>query len=398
LRVSPTDAQAPVAAAARSRAIELAVHEDLAEIEEEWRRFEQEADATVFQSFAWLGAWQRHIGRRRGVRPLIVTGRDAEGELLILLPLALAPGRVRRLTFLGGDLCDYNAPLLSKGFPEAVPPARFRELWADICRLLQERPEHRFDLVELTKMPKSVGGQANPFAEFDVRLHPSGAHLAQLHGTWDEYYQAKRSSATRRRDRTKRKRLGEYGAVQFITPRESGEIACTFTTLIEQKSRSFARMGVANIFAPPGHREFYLDLATDPRARNLVHVSRLEVGETWAAVNLGLMFHGTYYHVLSSYDDGEVSRYGPGGAHLRDLIAYAIANGCGVFDFTVGDEPYKLEWSDRSIDLYDHVTAASLCGWPVMLGMRGWRQLKRTIKQTPLLWTLFSRLRSAIGA
>jgi CelD/BcsL family acetyltransferase involved in cellulose biosynthesis len=229
-------------------------------------------------------------------------------------------------------------------------------------------------------------------------VHPSGAHLAVLQGTWDEYYKAKRSSGTRRRDRTKRKRLGEFGAVQFVTPRDSGEIARTLETLIEQKSRSFARMGVANIFAPPGYRELYFDLAIDPRTRDLVHISRLDVGDTWAAANLGLMFHGTYYHVLSSYDDGEISRYGPGAAHLRDLMAHAIANGCQAFDFTVGDEPYKLEWSDRSISLYDHVAPATLRGWPIALGMRGWRQFKRTIKQTPLLWSLFSRLRSAIGA
>jgi CelD/BcsL family acetyltransferase involved in cellulose biosynthesis len=396
--VSPTVARASTAGATRPLAIALQVHEDLASIEAEWRHFEQDADATVFQSFTWLSAWQRNIGRRKGVRPLIVTGRHADDGLLFLIPLALTPGHVRRLTFLGSDLCDYNAPILGGKFSEAVPPARFRELWADICRLLQAQPRHRFDLVELTKMPKSVGGQPNPFADLDVGVHPSGAHLTQLHGTWDEYYQAKRSSATRRRDRSKRKRLGEFGAVRFITPHESDEVARTLETLIEQKSRAFARMGVANIFAPPGCREFYLDLATDPRAQSIVHISRLDVGETWAAVNLGLMFHGTYYHVLSSYDDGEISRYGPGAAHLRDLIAYAIGNGCRAFDFTVGDEPYKLEWSDRSISLYDHVAPATLRGWPVALGMRGWRQLKRAIKQTPALWALFSRLRSAIGA
>jgi len=49
-----------------------------------------------------------------------------------------------------------------------------------------------------------------------VRLNPSGAYVIDLHATWVEFYQAKRSSATRRGDRTKRKRLGaQYDARRF---------------------------------------------------------------------------------------------------------------------------------------------------------------------------------------
>ena len=83
--------------------------------------------------------------------------------------------------------------------------------------------------------------------------------------------------------------------------------------------------------------------------RGLVHVSRLDVGSTWSAINLGLMFRGTYCHVLASYDDGETSRFGAGVAHLRELMRYSIERGLKHFDFTIGDERYKLEWSDRTL-------------------------------------------------
>jgi CelD/BcsL family acetyltransferase involved in cellulose biosynthesis len=246
-------------------------------------------------------------------------------------------------------------------------------------------------------MPEFVGAQSNPFTRLDVGLNPSGAHLMNLHGTWDEFYQAKRSSATRRRDRTKRKRLGEFGEVRFITPQQPDDIARTLGTLVEQKSKAFARMGVANIFSPPGHQDFFFELATHPRTRHLVHVSRLEVGTTWAAANLGLIFGGRYYHVLASYDDGELSRFGPGAAHLRDLLCYAIECGLHCFDFTIGDERYKLEWSERTLCLYDLLAPTTARGWPLAALARGRRRLTRTIKQNPILWTTFSRLRAALG-
>ena len=68
-------------------------------------------------------------------------------------------------------------------------------------------PRLRHDWIELEKMPQMVGAQANPFMSLDVIANASGAHLTQLSDDWDTFYFAKRSSATRRRDRPKRRHL-----------------------------------------------------------------------------------------------------------------------------------------------------------------------------------------------
>ena len=383
--------QAPPAASGRIR---LTVCEDIEALAETWQAFEQTADATAFQSFAWLSLWHRHVGAPAQVRPAIVLGHGEDGALAFIVPLAVSSGPIRRLTFLGTSLSDYNAPLLAPGFADALTRESFLGLWAEIRAALQRRPNLRHDIVELTKMPAQVGGQPNPFLYLDSTLNPSGAHLTHLSGTWEEFYTAKRSSATRRRDRTKRKRLGEIGEVRYVEPQETDALTETVTTLFEQKSRAFARMGVQDLFAHSGHCAFYLALATEPRARDFVHVSRLDVGATKAAVNLGLRFHDDYYHVLASYDAGEVSRFGPGAAHLRDLLQQAIEKGLTRFDFTIGDEPYKLEWSDTLVTLYDHVSAASLKGWPLVTLSRAFWRLKRFIKQTPVLWAAYTSLRA----
>ena len=393
-------ASARDAAPATQPAIEITVHHQLDDAEREWRQFEQSADCTAFQSFDWLAAWCRHIGPLTRTRPAVVVGRHAD-ETLFILPLAVTPGAVRRLTWLGSDLCDYNGPLLAKACSSQLTPERFRDLWHEICRRLQSDARTRHDLVALTKMPERVGaqgGQANPFLALSTGLNPSNAYVTDLFGTWTEYYDAKRSSSTRRRDRSKLKRLGEIGEVRFVTPPDRGEIERSMDMLVEQKARSFARMGVANMFARPGWSEFFAAVATDERTRDLVHVSRLDVGAGWAAINLGLKFRDTYYHVLASYDDGETSRFGAGAAHLRELLRYSIEHGLKHFDFTIGDERYKREWSDRTIMLYDHVAAASVRGLPASAMVHGHRRLKRFIKQNEALWSVFSRARAAIGS
>ncbi len=371
--------------------IHLSIHHELGSIEPEWRAFEAIADCTAFQTFDWLAAWQRHIGARNGVGPAIVSGRSG-ARMLFLMPLAVEPGLVRRLTFLGSDLCDYNAPLLAPDFARHVSRDRFPVLWRDIVAALQAR--RSFDLIDFSKMPETIGGAANPLLALGTALNPSGAHATRLHGPWEEFYTAKRSSATRRRDRTKRKRLSDLGEVRFVVPERRDDIAFTLDTLIAQKTKAFARMGVGDIFARPGQREFYLDVAANAR---LVPMSRLEVGSTVAATNLGLSFRGRYYYLLASYDDGPTSRFGPGMALLHDLMRRAIELKFDAFDFTIGDENYKLDWSDTELRLYDHVSAASVRGMPSVMLARTKRGLKRRIKQTPLLWRAVTKARALAG-
>src|SRR5215470_16787904 len=150
--------------------LQLTICEDLDALAAEWRTFEHAADGTVFQTFDWLSLWHRHIGAPAGVRPAIVLGRAHDGKLAFLLPLAVAPGAVRRLTFLGDDLCDYNAPLIAPGFFARAEAADFRALWRDIRGRLQRVPQLKHDLVELTKMPETIGVNANPFLALETRL------------------------------------------------------------------------------------------------------------------------------------------------------------------------------------------------------------------------------------
>ena len=381
-------------ATATHAGIELSLHEDMDAVAEEWCAFEAHADLTPFQKFGWLGAWQRNIGVLQGARPAIVFGRSHAGELLFILPLSVdRDGFLRRLTWLGADLADYNAPLLAPAFSHIVAPNEFTPLWRAVVSLINGCSRLGFDLVELRKMPETVGTQRNPFMDLAVTPNASGAHRSALAENWESYY-GKRSSATRRRDRTKLNRLAAHGEVSFVEPDEPGDIERTLETLFDQKARSFARMGVRDLFSRPGHRDFYLDIALNPALRDTVHVSRLQVGDEIAATNLGLTMRGCYYYLLASYQDSELARFGPGAAHLRELLRTAIERGFHHFDFTIGDESYKRDWCDEELKLFDHAAAQRAIALPVVAAKAMLLGAKRTIKQTPFLWRHFSKARS----
>jgi CelD/BcsL family acetyltransferase involved in cellulose biosynthesis len=380
--------------------LRVCIYTGMESVECLWRSFEQTADCTAFQTFDWLAAWHRNIGRREQTLPAIVVGSDADGQIVFILPLAVESKRsVRRLCWLGQDLCDYNAPLLAPDFSQRISPDRFVTLWRSLQQHLQSEPALRHDWIELEKMPQTVGGQINPFTSLAVTPNPNSAHLTQLTGDWKTFYFEKRSSATRRHDRAKHKHMAEFGKVRFQNAIAHDEQRRTLETLMDQKSRAFARQGIADMFARPGCREFFLELISSPTARNLVHLSRIDIGSDCAATNFGIVFGDCYYHVLASYDqDIAASRYGPGALHLRELMAHAIERGLRRFDFTIGDERYKLEWCDVHVPLFDYTVATTGRGWPARCASAVRRRLKRFIKHSPLAWSLVGRLRSAVGS
>ena len=103
-------------------------------------------------------------------------------------------------------------------------------------------------------------GKIRAFYVDNSSAFQASAYLTGLGNNWESFYLEKRSSATRRRDRTKRKRLGDMGEVHYLTPADKTGIEETLAVLVEQKSRAFARMGVSNLFDRPGVRDFFIDL------------------------------------------------------------------------------------------------------------------------------------------
>src|SRR5262249_23468058 len=215
-REAPSAPAAGLVGRAARTGLMFSVHSKLAAIEREWRAFEQTGALTAFQSFDWLARWQRHIGSRQGTQPVAVFGRNLDGNLLFILPLALERRYlVRQLCWLGGDLCDYHAPIISERLRAHLGNDGFAPVWHDILALLRTSPRFRFDAIDLRQMPGTIGGEANPFVDLNVTLHPSGAHIAKLCDDWETFYASKRSAATRRNDRKKLKQMAARGEVGY---------------------------------------------------------------------------------------------------------------------------------------------------------------------------------------
>ncbi len=368
----------------------FSVHTDFSSVEAIWRQFEETADCFAFQTFDFLATWYTEIGCRSSIDVQIVVAWGLDAVPIMILPLGIEKsGFARKLTWLGNDVSDYNAPLLSPSFSRHVSSGQFAAIWPDIVSLL---PPH--DWVEMLRQPDLVNEQANPLLELPTQLNASGAHMTKLGEDFEAYYQAKRNSKARSHLRNRRKKLEALGETLFVHPRTKEEVTASIDKLVRLKTASLSAMGAPNFLKKPGHEAFYKSLASNQIGEGLVYVSHLQVGGDYVAGVWGLVHKKRFYYLLASYDGPTYGRFKPGVQALVETMRWATDQGIEIFDFTVGDESYKDKWCEIHIDLHDHLAAQNVRGSLALLETKLFLALKRKIKQTPLFWTTFTRLRA----
>ncbi len=375
--------------------LSLRLYADLAQVKSLWQQFETSAALTPFQTSAWAYQWMAHIGLLEKVKPVVVVASDAAGPLFILA-LQIEPSVLRKLTWLGSDLNDYNCPIIAADYSARAKGLSMPDVWRQIFKLINAQPGLQHDFIRLEKMPELICGQANPMLSLHTHLNASHAYRTPMLGGWEAFYNAKRSGSSKSKDRYNRKKLATIAEPHLVCPEDSAGIRTVVDLLMEQKGKRFAQMGVSNLFEKPGHADFYRAIANDQR--ELIHVSKLQVGETIAATNLGITFRGAYYYILTSYGQGETMRFSPGTVLMQDVMKLFCEKGFEAFDFTIGDEPYKMEYCDTKIALYDHMDASTMQGRAALAYLSAFQSTKRYIKQTPVLWNAYAKLRGAFAS
>lgn len=161
--------------------------------------------------------------------------------------------------------------------------------------------------------------------------------------TWADYSEflgtrnRKHASDSRRR---RRKLTEELGAPAFTLRSTRPE---DLDLCLRWKSEKCLAAGVHDPFENPAHRAFFHELLE----RGMLCVSTLAVGDRVLAVHIGALRNGRFYSWIPGYDAG-LGAYAPGRLLFEDLLQASFERGDRQFDFLIGDEPYKWEYSTHT--------------------------------------------------
>jgi len=142
-------------------------------------------------------------------------------------------------------------------------------------------------------------------------------------------------------ERHKRKLEKDFGPVRF-EPHVADR--ALFEPLFAWKSAQYRQTGLIDILARDDVKQLFENLLT---SGNLL-CSVLFVNDAPAAIHAGALYEGRFYYWLPAYDPAFRQR-APGTVLLEELLKWSHAQGHRVFDFLLGDEPYKWVYSTHAM-------------------------------------------------
>jgi CelD/BcsL family acetyltransferase involved in cellulose biosynthesis len=293
----------------------------------EYGRLFANSSASAFQHPDWLAAFYKHVAPAHDADPLVVTGRNGQGDLQLVIPLIRrnsgdAAGWVE-YAFLG--VTDYACPVMARSMAVGTETVQALRQLLGSYRGLRIGPVHRDHLQAWRSL---------------LALEPSeldfGAHAVRYGFPYGEW--RRRSLGSRRLAGTRRKvrGLGGGGPVQLdlIGPDDIGPAMNT--------ARDF-RMGrfKDDPLQTDHGLAFYADVAASGSRSGLARTYRLASNDGAIAFVFGLIDGDCFRYILLACDYGRYARYSPGLLVLDQVMAEWAAAGGEVFDFTIGDEPFK---------------------------------------------------------
>lgn len=381
-----------ITAAFPHSSLQFQVAMDPRSVETEWRKFGSHAIGHVFADYDFIAPWTATVGAERQIAPRIVLVRDRAGRLQALLPFGIRRAfGARLLEWLGGEQADYPGGFLDRdllaGLADEAEARRFVTSVLDAAG---------GDAVRLERQPGTLHGFANPFA-IGGRRHPDDAHQTRLGHDWEAYYTAKRQTSSRRVDSRKRRKLEKDGAVRLLVAESPPEAEPILAALFEQKRRGLAELGVPDPFAAAATRDFFRSLAAHAYPKGPSHIAALLCGDAIVASNWGLVRGRRYYYVMHGFAGGLVSRASPGRHLMYELMRWCIERDIEIFDFTIGNEPYKGKWCETSSPLFTTILSRNARGTALATALRSAAALKRVVKTTPALWRAAELTRRRLG-
>ncbi|MDX7950321.1 GNAT family N-acetyltransferase [Lichenihabitans sp. Uapishka_5] len=292
-----------------------------------WALWSRSAQATPFQSPAWLLPWWQvfHPG------PLMSVAVRRDGLLVGLAPFYLEDGPYgRRLLPLGIGMTDYldvlidgaPAPDVAEAFAKAYVAEGGR--W-DVWSLEELRPDAVACSLAFGTLEGEPQGQ-------------SAAPVLALPATVAEWERSRGG----RRWRRAWNRVQRHDRVGIA---ESDGLSGPdlFEALIELHGRRWAAKGEPGVLANPDVRLFHRTAVPHLRASKLLRSFGLQVEGQTVAAYYGFAHRGESYAYLNGFNP-DWGFESPGTALIGTAIRCAIGQGQRRFHFLRGQEPYKYLW------------------------------------------------------
>jgi len=364
---------------------------DLRSVEAEWRRLESLAKNSLHQGFDWCRAWtEAHHSE------LAIIQGVAGDRTLFILPLEIVSERRARIArLLGNRFNNLNTGLFDADL--AAPDAEELQNFSYALRLALSDTA---DLVVLDNIPLIWRGIQHPLSGLASIENQNHSFQLPLFQNFEATLAQLNAKSRRKKFRSQSRKIEAIGGYDHIAPADPAEKHALLDIFFRQKGERLRLFGLPDVFQLPGIQDFFHRLMDVPAKGTdtplTLHAIRLR-GEHdgHIAAIAGLSRKGD--HVIcqfSSIDETICPEASPGELLFWLMIEQSCREGASVFDFGVGDQPYKRNWCTQETVQHDMLIPLTWKGSlmrPLLIGVT---RAKAAIKRNPHLYAMAQRWRS----
>jgi CelD/BcsL family acetyltransferase involved in cellulose biosynthesis len=372
-----------------SRIATVDILTDLDQAETVWRSLELQPHlSTPYQRFDFLRPWQRMVGARTGLQPLIVVAYDRERVPLLLLPLVLRQAwGIRIAHFMGGKHATFNMALWNQDFAAIASRADLDVLFAAI------RERSGVDVLAFNQQPLTWQRMTNPMAL--LPRQPSVNDCPLLAIVPGAPATALISQSMRQRLKAKERKLKALPGYRYHVATSDTEIKRLLDAFFRIKPQRMAEQNLPNVFAEPGVENFIRDacMTSLSGGGRVIEIHALESDAEVIAVFAGVADGCRFSMMFNTYTVSANSRHSPGLILVRCIVDHYADRGYRTLDLGVGADGYKKLFCKTNEPIFDCFVSLGPRGAAAAIAMSASNRTKRLVKNNPALLRIAQRLR-----
>ncbi|MDC0446031.1 GNAT family N-acetyltransferase [Candidatus Pelagibacter sp.] len=342
------------------------------DLRKDWEELSKRCDLTIFQNKDWLTCWVEEILINKKNSDIFILAIYIGDKLIAILPFELyVKFNFKILKSLGNPFCDYFDFLVDRDFFKLLNDNK-NSIFNEVNRQLKPDIIFLENICENSNIIKIL--DRNNFKQHNYNSY----FLRSLNNQTIIPNKIKSDNIRQI------KRLNKLGELKFIIEDDIINQKKLLDYFFKQKEIQLNKTHNWNYLKDKNNTRFLEKILIKNKKG---HFSVLKLNNKIISMHIGFMENKRFFYIFPVYDS-YYSNYSPGNVLLYKIINYFFKNNGEIFDFTTGDERYKVKLSNSKLRMFYFVKTYSLTG----ILIKYFISLKFYAQKITILKNLFNKI------
>ena len=321
---------------------------------QDWKEISSIGNYNFFQSFDYL-----KMITSKNSNALKIVSIYHENKIIAYLPLEIKNLYfIKILQWIGTEISDYCNPIIANDFHIKIKDKNFDEIWNDILNEIGN-----VDLIFFNNQLSEINNISNPFIKYFSSVEFSKVYQVKIDNNIDQYLKNQKERDNKKfyeiqRTINKLKNLENKFNVVFEI-KELPNSKESFKKIVHNKVYQLNKKKIKNRLNEE-FIEIFENLINLKKNRYLL--ASLKINNETISTCLGIVSKNIFYYYIPMIISKNYNNFKPGKILMLKILDWCTKNQIEYFDFGLGDEKYKENFSNKLIPLHRYITYKSFLG------------------------------------